>query len=208
MAVNLEQKVDSLESILGRFITHTDISLTRLEREMKEFKDEMKEFKDEMKEFKGEMRSETLRMNRQWGDLANKLGTIVEDLVYPSLARIIREKFDIEVDEVAIRVTKKRPKTGEKKEFDAIAFTDKLVFLNSTKTTLRNRDVDSFIGEITEFRDFFPVHSNKKIIGILAALNINDAQLKYAEKKGFLVIGVGQQLMEIKNGTAFKPKFW
>jgi predicted RNase H-like nuclease (RuvC/YqgF family) len=59
----VKEKVDRLESILGEFIIHTDVSLSRLEREveklqdeMRVFKDEMKDFKDEMKDFKDEMK--------------------------------------------------------------------------------------------------------------------------------------------------------
>jgi hypothetical protein len=34
----VEQRVDTLESILGQFIVHTDVALRKLENEMKEFK--------------------------------------------------------------------------------------------------------------------------------------------------------------------------
>ena len=43
----LEERVDTLESILGQFIVHTDVALRRLEKEMKEFKDEMKVYREE-----------------------------------------------------------------------------------------------------------------------------------------------------------------
>jgi len=51
----VKEKVDRLESILGEFIIHTDVSLSRLEREVEKLKDEMSVFKDEMKDFKDEM---------------------------------------------------------------------------------------------------------------------------------------------------------
>ena len=82
------------------------------------------------------------------------------------------------------------------------------MFLNSTKTTLRNQNIEQFIGEIKIFREFFPEYQKRKLVGILAALNINDAQLKHAEKKGFMVLGVGDQIMEVKNRDGFKPKLW
>jgi hypothetical protein len=71
----VEERVDTLEAILGQFIVHTDVSLRRLENEMRAFreeaekdrkslhdemqtfKDEMRAFKDEMREFKDEMRA-------------------------------------------------------------------------------------------------------------------------------------------------------
>ncbi len=42
----------------------------------------------------------------------------------------------------------------------------------------------------------------------MAALAIPEAQLKYAETKGFLVLGIGEEIMELKNHKDFKPKFW
>ena len=65
--------------------------------EMKDFKDEMKDFKDEMKDemkdFKGEMKSfkeesrqANREMNRRWGELANKMGTLVEESCGSELA--------------------------------------------------------------------------------------------------------------------------
>ena len=59
--------------------------------EMREFKDEMREFKDEMPEYKEWSRNQIKTMNRQWGDLANKMGTLAEDLVAPSVPRILRD---------------------------------------------------------------------------------------------------------------------
>ncbi len=39
-------------------------------------------------------------MNLKWGEIANKLGTISEDLVAPSIPRIVGEEFGLEVIEV------------------------------------------------------------------------------------------------------------
>ena len=33
-------------------------------------------------------------MNKRWGELANKMGTVVEDIVAPSIQRLAREVFD------------------------------------------------------------------------------------------------------------------
>ena len=33
-------------------------------------------------------------MNKRWGDLANRMGTLVEDIVAPSVRRLAREVFD------------------------------------------------------------------------------------------------------------------
>ena len=91
------ERVDRLEEVLRQFITSVGIEFNKLynsqlrtEAELREFKDEMRAFKDEMHVFKDEMRAfkdemlefkeenrrQTRQMNRQWGELANRLGTL------------------------------------------------------------------------------------------------------------------------------------
>jgi hypothetical protein len=68
----VEERVERLESLLGQFIVNTDVALRRLETSLEAFKDEMRAFKDEVNE-------DRKRMNKMWGELANKMGTLVED---------------------------------------------------------------------------------------------------------------------------------
>ena len=175
--------------------------------EMREFKDEMRAFKDEMRAYKEENRRQTREMNRQWGDLANKLGTLVEDLVYPSLPRIVAETLGREVIRCVPRLKQRLP-DGRVKEFDAVAVTADLVGLNSTKATLTSADVDRFITDIAAFREFLPEYGELPVVGILATLAVDESVLNYAEKVGFLVLAVGDEVMEVKNRLGFEPKRW
>ncbi len=38
--------------------------------------------------------------------------------------------------------------------------------------------------------------------------SVAESVIKYAEKLGFLVIAVGDKLMEIRNSKGFRPKEW
>jgi len=229
------ERVDRLEKSIDRFVTNVGIEFNKLynsqmrtEAElrafkdemsefkdemsefkdgMSEFKDEMSEFKDEMSEFKDETQQDRREMNRKWGDLANKLGTMVEDLVYPSLARVVRESLNQEVLDLSIR-RKRRLPDGRVQEFDAIALTPDLACLNSTKATLRSADVATFIEEIGTFREFFPEYREIPVVGILATLAVDESVLNYAARTGFLVTAVGDELMELQNRPGFQPKRW
>jgi len=228
MNYEVEERVDRLETLLGQFIVQTNTALTRFERglesfknEMRDFKDEMRDFKDEMSGFKNEMRDfkdemleskknqeeQTRQMNKQWGDLANKWGTLVEDLVFPSFPQIILEKFNEKIEDKMIR-RERQLADGRRKEFDLIAISKQHVFLNSTKSKLKSQYVDDFVEEIGLFWEFFPDYQNKKLIGIMASLYIEESVLTYAERNGFLVLGVGMEIMEIKNRADFEPKIW
>jgi uncharacterized membrane protein len=127
---NVEERVNFVESALGHIIVSTTSALNRLEKEMKEFKDEMKEFKDEMKEFKNEMleyknwsKSIIENMNAQWGNLARKMGTLVEDIFYPSAEIVIKKFFNVLPDFVSAR--KLVRKNGMEFEADILALCSK-----------------------------------------------------------------------------------
>lgn len=132
---------------------------------------------------------------------------MVDDLVAPSLPRIVQEEYNIEVTDLTVRRIIKLP-DGKRKEFDAIAVAGPYIFLNSSKSTMRNKDVEIFKDEIKEFREILPEFKDKKVIGVLASLYIDESFITYAEKKGFYVLGIGEHLMEVKNSKAFKPKEW
>jgi Sec-independent protein translocase protein TatA len=231
----VEERVDRLEDSIDRFITsvgiefnklynsqmRTEAELRSLQAEMAEFKeemrvfkdgmsdfkDEMRGFKDEMSDFKNESRQQIRQMNRQWGELANKLGSMVEDLVYPSLPRIVEELVGLETDSVHARWKQRLP-DGRRREFDAVALAGDLAFLNSTMATLRSTDVDAFVHEIDEFRLFLPQYADRPLIGLLAKLSVDESVLRYAEKTGFIVLATGDRVMEIKNSPGFEPKRW
>jgi hypothetical protein len=222
------ERVDRLEEVLQDFVTSVGIEFNKLynsqmrtEAELRAFKDDMasfkddmasfkdgmSSFKDDMSSFKDELRQQNREMNRKWGAISNKLGTMVEDLVAPSLSRIIEAKLHEPVLDLMPR-RKRRLADGRVREFDAVALTASLVCLNSTKATLRSADVDRFIEDIAAFRDFFPEYDALPLVGILASLAVDESVLNYAEATGFFVLAVGDQLMEIKNRPDFEPKRW
>jgi chromosome segregation ATPase len=223
-STTLEPRVATLEDAMRELAfqsARTQEELARLSREMRDFKQEMSEFKDEMKEFKNEMsdfkdemsdfkdetRREHRELNKKWGDMANRLGTIVEDLVVPSLPQIIEETLMERIDDLSVR-RKRRLPNGRSKEFDAIAVTPSLVCLNSTKATLRSADVDQLVKEIEALREFFPDYRGVPVVGILATLAAEPSVVRYATKLGFLVLAVGDELMEVQNPAGFVPRRW
>ncbi len=151
--------------------------------------------------------AETRRMNQRWGEVVNKWGKLVEDIVFPNFAAIIKQKYNVTIKDLMVRRILELA-DGQTKEFDLIGITNEYIFLNSTKSTLKNKHVDEFIKEIDLFWEIFPEFRRLKLIGVLASIYIDKSVISYAEKKGFLVIGIGLELMEIKNDANFEPKIW
>jgi hypothetical protein len=212
----MESRVRSLEEMMADLITTVEqtslemrTSNDRMERDTANFKDEMRVFKEEMRTFKDETRQEHRNLNKQLGEIANKQGRMTEDLVAPSICRILKDVLGCPPSEEcgqAERVRRPHPKVkGRRKEFDVIAECDGYVLLNETKSSLKPSDIPELKDTIREFREYFPEYADRKIIGSLATLNVDDSLVKYASREGVLVLAVGDELMDVMNEPGFKP---
>lgn len=228
MEAAVEEKFDYLESVLGHFIVSTNTSLSRLEKnvsalsnemrdfknEMRDFKDEMHEFKDEMlvfnnemREFKNEMRefkdesqAERKSMNKKWRDLANKLGTVVEDIVSPSLGGIARQYFNIdEFEFFAVRLKKRKPGRQETREFDVVAAGEDYFFVVETKASPRTKYIHQFIDFIPHLKEWFPDTGKRAIIPIFASLYLPREAVNYLTNNHIFALAMKDDNMDILN---------
>ncbi len=190
----IDAQVDTLESALGTFIVSTNAALLRLEREMREFKEEMRGFKDESER-------DRKRMNKQWGDLANKMGTLVEDIVAPNIPRVAKEYFGVEdLDFFAVRVAKRNARIPDlKRAFDVIAVSKGHFFLNKTKATPRANYIDGFVETLGEIDDWFPEYRDKALVPIFSSLSISEELVKYLTRKKIYAMGMKDDTMHIAN---------
>ena len=186
--------------------------MTDFKDEMSAFKDEMSDFKNEMSEFKNEMRREmvdykeeglriTRDLNRKWGELANRLGTIVEDIVLPNMPGIMREHFGVEEPEfIAVRVQRTHPHDrSRRREFDLIAVSSDRLFLNETKSNVKVEYMRAFDESKEEVFEYFPEYRNKTLVPIFSTLYFSDAEIAYLSKRGIYAAMLSDDAMDIVN---------
>lgn len=201
----LEPRVTLPESLIGEFVAGS----IRTQQSVEQLSLEMREFKGEMRDFTQEMREETRRFNKQLGEIANKQGRIPEDLVAPSIGRILREITHSPCEETeyeAVRVRIHHRISGERREFDVLAICGEYVLIVETKITLTPEKVDGFVELIEDIRNYFPNYESRKMIGGLATLYADTSIATYASMHGILVLAVGDDLMDIQNGPVFRPR--
>jgi hypothetical protein len=187
----LEERIDTLESILGQFIVHTDVALRRLENEMKEFKNEMKGFRKEQDE-------EWKKWRKEWSNISKKMGTIVEDLIAPALRPVLSKYFNCEVNFEGQMIF--RRKTGEDYEIDALAACSDMVFMIEVRSTPRINYIDEIVEKRERFFEFFPEHKDKKLIVIYGGISFPDNVIQYASKNKIYVMGWREwEYMDILN---------
>lgn len=215
-----EERVETLETLFGEFIVQHNRSLNRMERvvsqlghevtelknEMKEFKDEMKEFKDEMKEFKDETRKEHQKMNKQWGHLANKMGTIVEDLIAPAIGPAIKRYFDRKVDVMQRIHFNARPERQEA-EFDVIAACEDMVFFVEVKSSPEIGDIKAIKKKCNIFTKYLPHYANHTIVPMFGSVQFKDSIIKKATENGIYTLAYREwDYMDILNFEEIKER--
>lgn len=204
--------VESSMEALKQIVARTSLQVEKTSAEMAEFKEEMREFKDEMRQFREDSKRENREFNRRLGDIANKHGRLIEDIVAPSICRIM--KLALGMDEDASCYANERIKResviDERKirEFDVVAKCGEYVMVNESKSSLRAQDVTDLIETISVVREYFPEFQSLKIIGSIASVHVDESVVNFATRNGVLALAVGDELMDIRNPKEFKPAVW
>jgi len=199
-APDIEERVDSLESIFGHFMVQTNAMMNRMERDTKAFKNEMREFKTEMRVFKDETERDRKDMNRKWGELANKMGTLVEDIISPAIRPVVTKYFDCEITYFSVNVKKKDKRLNLQGEFDVIAVSDDYLFLVEAKSTPKKQYLYEFIDNIETFKKLFPEYGDKHLIPVFASLRFEENMIQLAtEEKIYLLAYREWEYMDFLN---------
>jgi hypothetical protein len=146
---------------------------------------------------------ERREMNKKWGELANKMGTIVEDIIAPSLRRMAQEEFgcgqELLFAERLSRVRSDDP--GRRREFDALYIGEKAVLLNETKATARSEYAVAFVEFLdrNEFALYFPEYQNLPIVPVFSSLHIPPDLVMYLTRHNIYAVAMGDESMQILN---------
>lgn len=177
LAVN--RRVDRLEIVLEQLavqVNETSRSVNQLSVEMRDFKNEM---------------------NKRWGDLANRLGTLVEDIVAPAFPDVIKKRFNLGIEDMMVR--RERRKGEQREEFDLIAVMGEMVFVVEVKSQYKSEYVDRFFQKLDRFKELFPEYEGKQIVGVVASLYLDESVIRYATTKGYYAMGMKGDYMDFLN---------
>ncbi len=179
--------------------------MAEFKNEMAVFKNEMAEFKDEMAQFKDEVRRDQRAMNKRWGEISNKMGTIVEDIIYPSVRRIAREHFGApeEMEFEAQRI-KRRRAAGDRREFDGVFVWEGHVLLLEAKASVRPEYLEAFDHFVRQggFFDYFPEYAGRRLIPVFSALALTEAEVEWLTAHRLYAVAMGEDAMALLNGPA------
>ena len=217
----VEERTESLESIFAAFMARTDASMARtdtsiarteeaigrLERIMERREQEAAREREEAARQRKEMREQAARerkeMNQRWGELANKMGTIVEDIVAPSIRRLAREVFDCgDLRTFYTRTVRTRSDDpSREREFDALYVGTQAVLLNETKASARPEYAQEFVQflESGQFAQYVPEYPRLPIVPVFSSLSIPADVVTYLTRRGIYAVAMGDEVMQVLN---------
>jgi hypothetical protein len=181
-------------------------------REMQTFQDEvqadqelrareMHAFKSEMQAFREEMREDRKAMNRKWGELANRLGTIVEDVVAPNVPGFMSRYFHAgEPDFFALRVRKRHPgDPSRRREFDVIAVSGDQLFFVEAKATVRREYLTSFAADYREVLEYFPEYQDFRLTPVFSSFYLKPEEIEFLSGHGIYALMMSDESMDLAN---------
>ena len=195
------QRVDRLEQVMIELAEQSKITqreVARLSTEMLEFKDEMRAFKEEMRAFKDEMRAFKDVMNKRWGELANKMGTLVEDIFIPSFDIMLKRYFGVTPKRISSRM--KLRNENREIELDIVGFTEDKVFIVEVKSSPdRQGYIDDFIEKLRVLPEFLPEVKSYEVVPIYAGLTMSESTIESLTKNNIYALIVRGDILEIVN---------
>jgi hypothetical protein len=184
-------------------------SLTAQHAELAEVqKTETEETNRQLRETDREQR-ETARqlreVGRQLDKLGEKFGSFTEGMAFPAMTKILMQRFGMST--VAAQVRSRR--NGRSLELDVLAYSNSRqneAYVVEVKSHLREDGLDQLRRTLRDFREFFPEHADKKVYGILAAVDIPDNVAEKTLREGIYLARIHDNQFEIQVPDGFQPR--
>ena len=144
--------------------------------------------------------------DRKLDRLGGRLGEFVEGLVAPACKTLFAER-GIPVHKVSRRVEADLP-GGRRMEIDLLVVNTDAVALVEVKSKLTVDDVREHLTRMAEFKAFFPEYADKRAIGAVTGMVIEDNVSRFAINKGLFVIEQAGETLRMANDAAFVPRTW
>ncbi|CCI22549.1 conserved hypothetical protein [Microcystis aeruginosa PCC 9809] len=174
----------------------TDLLLKEVSQQQKENAQQQKKTDKQLKE-----------LGQQIGGLGAKFGSFTEGLALPSMETILRQRFGMEVVSPSVRVSK----NGQHLEIDVLAYTNgelNTAYIVEVKSHAKEESITQLKSILQRFRSFFSEHKDKKLYGILAAVDLSPGLREKILQEGFYVARIHDQVFELDIPDNFQPQIY
>ena len=143
-------------------------------------------------------------LGKQIGGLGSKFGSFTEGLALPSMEKILRQRFGMEVVSPSVRVSKE----GRHLEIDVLAYSNgdlNTAYIVEVKSHAREESITQLKSILQRFRSFFPEHRDKQLYGVLAAVDMSAELRQKTLQEGFYVARIHDEVFELDTPENFQP---
>jgi hypothetical protein len=144
-------------------------------------------------------------LGKQIGGLGSKFGSFTEGLALPSMEKILRQRFGMEVVSPSVRVSKE----GRHGSIDVLAYSNgnlNTAYIVEVKSHAREESIAQLKSILQRFRSFFPEHRDKQLYGILAAVDMSAELRQKILQEGFYVARIHDEVFELDTPESFQPQ--
>ncbi|MDS3860809.1 DUF3782 domain-containing protein [Thermosynechococcaceae cyanobacterium BACA0444] len=176
-------------------------SQQELKQSQQETDRQLKETDRQLKETGQQLRE----LGKQIGGLGAKFGSFTEGLALPSMERILRDQFGLEVISPSVRVSK----GGQHIEVDVLAYSNgdvNAVYVVEVKSHAREEALTQLKNLLSRFRQFFPEHQGKQLYGILAAVDMGPELRERILQEGIYVARIQDEVFSLDIPANFVPQ--
>jgi hypothetical protein len=171
------------------------------ERRQQETDRQIKETGQQIKETDRQLKE----LGKQIGGLGSKFGSFTEGLALPSMEKILRQRFGMEVVSPSVRASKE----GKHIEIDVLAYANgnlNTAYVVEVKSHAREDSIIQLKSILQRFRTFFPEHKDKQLYGILASVDMSHELRQKTLQEGFYVARIQDQVFELDTPENFQPQ--
>ena len=144
--------------------------------------------------------------DRKLDRFGDRLGEFVEGLVAPACKTLFAGR-GIPVHKVSRRVEADLP-GGRHMEIDLFVVNTDAVVLVEVKSKFTIEDVREHLVRMSEFKEFFAEYADKRAIGAVAGMVIEENVSRFAINQGLFVIEQAGDTLRMANKPDFMPKSW
>jgi hypothetical protein len=179
--------------------------LAELTAAQKETDLRQKETDRQIKELGKQTDRQLKELGKQIGGLGSKFGSFTEGLALPSMEKILRQRFGMEVVSPSVRASKEE----KHMEIDVLAYANgnlNTAYLVEVKSHAREDSITQLKSILQRFRTFFPEHKDKQLYGILASVDMSPELRQKTLQEGFYVARIHDQVFELDTPDNFQPQ--
>jgi len=190
---------------LKALVASIAVAQKETDKQLKQTDLQLKQTDLQQKETDRQLSKQMKELGKQIGGLGQKFGSFTEGLALPSMQHILQKRFNMDVISPSVRVRKE----GMDIEIDVMAYANNdinEVYIVEVKSHLREEGITQLQNIMNNFRRFFPEHKDKKVFGIIAAVDMSTELKARLLSLGFYAAKIKEDIFSLDVPNDFKAK--